>query len=174
MTEKPEIPASLFCQVCGKIIPEDKAKRRSNTCGEKDCVNALRRFRAAILNTGKCPHCYHPSTPEEWAQYRQWRQWVANQNDTTLQAFMKASSGMTLRALTRKLALGLQEAQKAMEARRRQVLEQSTLKSAGVPDLSTLPAEAAEEIADLEELIGTWSPLLEAAKEALPERTPAE
>lgn len=158
----PEIPTQLFCQVCGQDIPEDKAKRRSNTCGEKECVNALRRFRANILTSGKCPHCYHPSSPEEWAQFRQWRQWVANQNDTTLQGFMKATSGMTLRAMTRKLATGLGAALKAVETRRDIILHQSTL--------ATLPEESRKEIAVLDDQILEWGQLLDAAKQVLPEK----
>lgn len=171
---KPEIITQLYCQVkaegCLVVIPDEKAKRRSNTCGNRECVNALRRYRAAVLNTGKCPHCYHPSTPEEWERFRKWRQWEANQNDTTLQAFMKATSGMTLRALARKLTQGLEAALAVTEARRRLILEQSTPKTAGEPDLATLPEAAGKEIAALDEHILAWGQILDAAKQVLPEK----
>jgi hypothetical protein len=170
MTSKPEIPAQLFCQVCGQIIPDEKTRRRSNTCGTKECVNALRRFRAALSNAGKCPSCYHPSTPEEWERYRKWRRWEANQNDTTLQAFIKAPSGMTLRAIGRKLTKSLESALHVIEARRRLVLDQSTLKSAGVSDLATLPEEASKEIGQLDDRILEWGQVLDMARELLPEK----
>lgn len=167
---KSEVPAQLFCQICSSVIPEDKAKRRSNTCGKKECVNALRRYRAAVLASGKCPHCYHPSTPEEWLLFRQFRQWHAKQNDTTLQSFMKATSGMTLRALARKLAKELANALQATEARKTLILEQSTMKKAGKPDLPTLPANCATEIAILDERIQAWRQLVDSAGELLPEK----
>jgi predicted nucleic acid-binding Zn ribbon protein len=171
MTNKPEIPTKLFCQVCGQAIPDEKTKRRSNTCGEKECVNALRRFRASLSSAGKCPYCYHPSTPEEWERYRKWRRWEANQNDTTMQAFIKAPNGMTLRAIARKLAKSLCGAAQLAEARRRLVLEQSTLKKGGAPDLATLPEEAGKEIAQLDDRILEWGQLLDMAKGLLPEKS---
>lgn len=170
---KTEIPTQtqLFCQICGKPIPEEKAKRRSNTCGTKECMNALRRFRANLLSTGKCPHCYHPSSPEEWAQFRQWRQWAANQSDTTLQSFMRASSGMTLRSLTRKLQKATKDALQAAADRHDLILAQSCLKNGdGNPDLRTLPEDCMAEISALEGRIREWTAILDSAKEVLPEK----
>lgn len=167
-----EIPKQLFCQVCGETIPDEKAKRRSNTCGKKECVNALRRFRSALLNSGKCPSCYHPSTPEEWQRYQRWRRWEAKQTDTTLDELMKSGRGQgpKLRSVTRKLIAGLELALKVTEERRRVILEQGMLKNASGLDLSTLPEQASKEIATLDEKIVKWGQLLDLAKSVLPEK----
>jgi hypothetical protein len=63
---------TLLCQVCRQQIPAVTAERMSVTCG-KDCRNELRRYRMEVLKNQKCPHCYHPCTPEEWTEWRQWR-----------------------------------------------------------------------------------------------------
>jgi hypothetical protein len=165
------IPERLLCQICGDPIPDDSAKRRSNTCRKKECVNALRRFRTAVMSAGKCPHCYHPSTPEEWAEFRQWRQWKANQDDTTLQSFMKATHGLTLRSLARRLMQGLEKAVDRLEERRKVILGQSALLKEGKPDMSTLPEPALDEIIGLDTLTGAWRELLLSAKELLPEKS---
>jgi hypothetical protein len=164
------VPAALFCQICQDPIPNDSAKRRSNTCRKTECVNALRRFRVAVMTAGKCPHCYHPSTPEEWAEFRQWRQWKANQDDTTLQSFMKATHGLTLRALARSLAKALGAAVARLEERRKVILGQSALFKAGEPDMSTLPEKELDEVIGLDKLTGAWRQLLISAHELLPEK----
>lgn len=167
-----EIPAQLFCQICSAPISADKARRRSNTCGSVECRNALRRYRAAQLNAGKCPHCYHPSTPEEWELFRKFRKWMADQNDTSLQAFLKPTSGPTLRSVTRRLATALASATMSLEARKAEILGSGTLaRLDGKPDPTMLPVStAAEEIAELDKLIASWHPLLESAREVLPEK----
>jgi hypothetical protein len=166
-----EIPSQLFCQICQQPMPAEKAKRRSNTCGSKDCVNSLRRFRAALLQTGKCPYCYHPSTPEEWDLFRKFRVWYAKQNDTTLQAWLHETSGSTLRALTRKLAKALGDAAAILETRKAEILESGTLaRSGGKPDPTMLPVSTQREIAELDALLGDFHPMLEAARQVLPEK----
>lgn len=163
-----ETPTHLRCQVCGEQIAPERAKKRSNTCANKECINALRRFRLNILQMGKCPHCYHPSTPEEWAEFRAWRQWKANQSDTTLQAFMKAASGPTLRSLARGLVKALADAAGIVAARRTQILDESTLRRNGEPDLDTLQAEARAAIDGLDKDLAGWRELLEQANAVLP------
>jgi hypothetical protein len=64
--------AALNCQVCRGVIPPATAKKLGVVCGIA-CRNELRRYRFQILQNQKCPHCYHPSTPEEREEFRQWR-----------------------------------------------------------------------------------------------------
>ena len=170
MNKEIPIPTQLFCQVCQDPIPNDSAKRRSNTCRKPECISALRRFRTAVMTAGKCPHCYHPSSPEEWERFRKWRQWEANQNDTTLQSFMKNTSGMTLRSLARKLTKSLGDAVDRLEDRRKIILGQSALLKAGEPDMTTLPEPALDEVIALDRSTGAWRELLILAAELLPEK----
>lgn len=61
------------CMVCGDPIPERRARARKETCGKPACGIALKQWRRAVLESKKCPACYHPSTPEEREDFRQWR-----------------------------------------------------------------------------------------------------
>lgn len=171
MKETTEIPKQLFCQVCVGAIPEEKARRRSNTCGKSDCVNALRRYRANVLATGKCSTCYHPCSPEEWELFRKFRKWQAIQDDSTMRGFLEAPRGMTLRALTRKLIQALSAALRATEGQREGILERSTLKRDGKPDIATLPDSCRGEIEELDRHILSWSGILEDARQVIPEKT---
>lgn len=94
----------LRCMVCAAPIPEKKARYRSNTCSDS-CRLALRRHRLAILNSGKCPHCYHPSTPAEWEEFREWRK-----SKGAMQQFMRPDHGNKLKGEVNALREGLQEA----------------------------------------------------------------
>lgn len=170
MSKEVPIPSQLFCQICQEAIPNDSAKRRSNTCRKPECINSLRRFRTAVMTAGKCPHCYHPSSPAEWELFRRWRQWEANQNDTTLQSFMKNTNGMTLRALARKLENALGDAFVRLKKEREDLIWSSTLRKEGQPDLSTMPDEIARQTAEMEKLLDHWLSLHDLAAELLPEK----
>lgn len=170
MSKEVPIPPQLFCQICQEAIPNDSAKRRSNTCRKPECINSLRRFRTAVMTAGKCPHCYHPSSPEEWERFRKWRQWEANQNDTTLQSFMKNTNGMTLRSLARKLTKSLGDAVDRLEERRKEILSQSAFPKFGEQDMTALPELALDEVIALDRSTGAWRELLILAAELLPEK----
>lgn len=59
-----------FCVICKNQIPRERASKE--TCS-RQCADTWRQHREEILARTRCPHCYHPSTPEERADFRQWR-----------------------------------------------------------------------------------------------------
>jgi hypothetical protein len=68
-------PAKLVlrCIICTEPIPAKRARGRSkDTCGP-ECHAKLRAYRKWVVQTSKCPNCYHPATPEERADFKAWR-----------------------------------------------------------------------------------------------------
>lgn len=63
---------ALHCTICQQEIPEARARRGTSTCSES-CKNKFDRIRAEQRALRKCPHCLHPSTPEERSEFRVWR-----------------------------------------------------------------------------------------------------
>lgn len=62
----------LYCTICTKEIPPDRARRRTSVCSEA-CKDKADYRRMKMMRNQKCPHCLHPSTPEEREDFRQWR-----------------------------------------------------------------------------------------------------
>lgn len=61
------------CMVCGDPLNARRARARKETCEKTECGIALRQFRRAVVESRKCPACYHPSSPAEREDYKQWR-----------------------------------------------------------------------------------------------------
>jgi len=71
----PEGIASLVlkCVICTGPVPRKRATGRSkDTCGP-ECQKILRKYRKHIIESSRCPACYHPSTPEERRDFITWR-----------------------------------------------------------------------------------------------------
>jgi methionyl-tRNA synthetase len=63
---------TLYCMWDGNRIPEERIKKRQNTCS-KECKRALRGFYRKQAEEKQCRHCGKPSTPEERALFLRWR-----------------------------------------------------------------------------------------------------
>jgi hypothetical protein len=66
---------SVHCVVCGRLVPEDRMKKRAITCSSecgKERRNMLRRY---FVDSKFCRYCMKPATPEEQARFRRWRAW---------------------------------------------------------------------------------------------------
>jgi hypothetical protein len=59
--------------VCGDPLNARRARARKETCEKPECGVALRQFRRAVVESRKCPACYHPSSPEEREDFKRWR-----------------------------------------------------------------------------------------------------
>lgn len=70
--ESDQADESLYCVICRKQIDPKRATRPTATCSEV-CKNRLDTIKANQRKARKCPHCLHPSTPEEREQFRLWR-----------------------------------------------------------------------------------------------------
>ena len=63
----------LKCVICSGDVPKKRASGRSkDTCGPY-CQKMLRKFRKFIVESSRCPACYHPSTPAERRDFIAWR-----------------------------------------------------------------------------------------------------
>src|ERR1700678_2553460 len=63
-TELPPQSIILHCMICLQPLSETRSRRATSTCSEK-CKDRLDALRAEQRCSRKCPHCLHPSTPEE-------------------------------------------------------------------------------------------------------------
>lgn len=102
------------CLVCTTQIPPQRERMRSVTCSDA-CKEALRIRRLDILRTQKCPHCNHPSTPEEWQQFKRWR----HETGGSIRGYISPGRGnQQWRAKARKFAQTLAETAQRLEGMR--------------------------------------------------------
>lgn len=74
----------VWCLMCRGEIPEDRKRRRSNTCS-KLCADRRNKYLRARTDAKKCRFCGQPCTEEEKASYKSWRKWVREQAKTVVQ-----------------------------------------------------------------------------------------
>ena len=74
----------VWCLMCRAEIPEDRKRRRSNTCS-KLCADRRNKYLRARTDAKKCRFCGQPCTEEEKASYKSWRKWVREQAKTVVQ-----------------------------------------------------------------------------------------
>ena len=63
----------LKCIVCTDAIPEQRVRRRKDTCSAA-CYNLLLHYRKSLYRLWNCPTCLSPNTPEEREEFKLWRQ----------------------------------------------------------------------------------------------------
>jgi hypothetical protein len=68
----------VWCVMCRGEIPDDRKRRRSNTCSQ-DCASKRNKYLRARTDARKCRFCGQPCTEEEKASYRAWRKWLREQ-----------------------------------------------------------------------------------------------
>lgn len=69
---KHEHDQKLYCMICRKEIPAERAIKRSNTCTNacRDKLKSLRRYWVTLRH---CQICAKPSTPEQRRLYKEWQ-----------------------------------------------------------------------------------------------------
>lgn len=61
-----------YCIVDRKLIPPERAAKRSVTCGG-ECAGTLRKIRRGLTDKRRCRICAKPSTPDERRAFKRWR-----------------------------------------------------------------------------------------------------
>jgi hypothetical protein len=61
------------CIVCTEPVSLKRSRGRSKATCSPVCNDVLKRWRIYVVQTSRCPNCYHPSSPEERDLFRQWR-----------------------------------------------------------------------------------------------------
>jgi hypothetical protein len=74
---------TIYCAMCTEVVPEDRVRRRSITCGD-ECAKARTRWLHRRTARRKCRYCMQPATPEEQISYKRWRK--AERDQAKLQA----------------------------------------------------------------------------------------
>lgn len=72
---------TVFCVVCGDVVPDDRKKRRSITCTDA-CGKKRNSYLRAKAEARKCKYCGQPSNPEERALFKIWRKSYKAQQST--------------------------------------------------------------------------------------------
>jgi hypothetical protein len=61
------------CVICREPVPEKRRHPKTvATCSEEHAAQ-LKQYNEDQVALTKCPHCYHPSTPEEREDFKNWR-----------------------------------------------------------------------------------------------------
>jgi hypothetical protein len=155
--------AALNCQVCRGLIPSATAKKLGVVCGIA-CRNELRRYRFQILQNQKCPHCYHPSTPEEREEFRQWRasRGPMQEGFRTLpgKGSPIAKREKALREVLRSAVAILQAVREVLGLAATDAMEGQPIRSSRVPGAEAIDAPIEAIIAKAEELLTPKEKLL--------------
>lgn len=145
----------LHCMVCLEPLSETRSRRPTSTCSEP-CKDRLDTLRAEQRRSRKCPHCLHPSTPEEREEFRRWR---ASRGDVRGVEIVKREAGGAPKHLLRK---ALREAVGVLRGELDRILDSECTKSLeGKAERFTLSEIATPRVEKLEEQIGRFEKLID-------------
>lgn len=144
-----------YCMICREPLSEARSRRPTSTCSEP-CKDRMDAQQLEQRRLRKCPHCLHPSTPEEREEFRVWR---ASRGDVRGLAIVKREAGGAPKHLLRR---ALREAVGVLVEKRAEILDGCCANTVeGIPERSTLSEVARPGVERLEEQIKRFQKLID-------------